>query len=55
MAFLSRVYRGFCMQQTANGWIILNAPNYNPKTGPVPKPPYQTYWACEKIIDRFLE
>ena len=49
----SYVYKGFCIQQTEKGWIILCAPSFGNK-GPIPPPPYETQWICENIINNYI-
>lgn len=52
--YFSRVYRGWTLQQTDRGWIIVNAPNRD-KSGPISPGPYSTYGIAEHVVDRIMD
>ena len=51
--YMSKVYRGFLMQQTEKGWVVPQLPNWH--FGPVNQGPFSTYAIAEHVIDRILE
>ncbi len=52
--YFSRVYRGWTLQQTDRGWIIVNAPNRD-KSGPISPGPYSTFGIAEHVVDRIMD
>ncbi len=52
--FFSSVYRGFILQQTEQGWIIVNFPDWS-RAGPMPQGPFETEYIARKQVDRLLE
>lgn len=53
-AYFSRYYKGFLLQQTDKGWIIVNAPTRTP-AGPLSPGPYSTYGIAEHVVDRIIQ
>lgn len=53
-SYFSRYYRGFLLQQTDTGWIIVNAPSRTP-AGPLSPGPYSTYGIAEHVVDRIIQ
>ena len=53
-AYFSRNYKGFLLQQTDKGWIIVNAPTRT-STGPLSPGPYSTYGIAEHVVDRIIQ
>lgn len=51
--YFSKFYRGFTVQQTDHGWVILNFPN-RASYGPVNQGPFGTYQIACMQIDRLL-
>jgi hypothetical protein len=49
--YFSRCYRGFTVQQTDYGWVILNFPSWA-AYGPVNQGPFGTYQIVCMQIDR---
>ena len=49
----SKCYRGFTVQQTEQGWVILNFPNWA-SYGPVNQGPFSTYQIACMQVDRVL-
>lgn len=52
--YFSRVYRGWTLQQTDRGWIIINAPNRD-RAGPISPGPYSTFGIAEHVVDRIMD
>lgn len=52
--FFSKFHRGFTVQQTEQGWIILNWPDWAPY-GPVNQGPFGTYDIACMQIDRLIK
>jgi len=53
-AYFTKVYRGWTIKQTDQGWIILNQPNWI-RSGPVPEGPFCTDGIARKIVDRIMD
>ena len=53
-AYFSRYYKGFLLQQTDKGWVIVNAPTRTP-AGPLSPGPYSTYGIAEHVVDRIIQ
>ena len=51
--YFSKLYRGFTIQQTDQGWIILNFPSWA-SYGPVNQGPFGTYHIACHQVDRLL-
>lgn len=51
--YFSRTYRGLLIQQTDQGWVVPQLPNWS--KGPVSQGPYSTYAIAEHVIDRVLD
>ena len=51
--YFSKFYRGFTVQQTEQGWVILNFPNWA-SYGPVNQGPFGTFQLAYYQIDRLL-
>jgi hypothetical protein len=51
--YLSRYYKGFLLQQTDTGWIIVNAPSRTP-SGPLSPGPYSTDGIAAHVVDRII-
>jgi hypothetical protein len=53
-AYLSEYYKGFLIQQTDRGWIVVNLPSRT-KFGPVSPGPFSTPGIAKHVIDRIVE
>jgi hypothetical protein len=53
-AYISRYYKGFLLQQTDKGWIIVNAPTRTP-SGPLSPGPYSTDGIAAHVVDRIIQ
>lgn len=51
--YFSKFYRGFTVQQTDHGWVILNFPNWA-TYGPVNQGPFGTFNIACMQVDRLL-
>ena len=51
--YFSKFYRGFTVQQTDHGWVILNFPSWA-TYGPVNQGPFSTYQIACHQVDRLL-
>lgn len=51
--YFSKIYRGFLVQQTSNGWEVPQLPTWS--KGPVSQGPYSTYQIACHVLDRVLE
>lgn len=51
--YFSKFYRGFTIQQTDDGWVILNLPSWA-SYGPVNQGPFGTYQIACHQVDRLL-
>ncbi|QXP84740.1 hypothetical protein [Methylococcus sp. Mc7] len=54
LPMFSIYYKGFVIQQTETGWIIVNFPTWAPY-GPTSPGPYSTEGIAKHQIDRLLE
>ena len=53
-AYLSEYYKGFLIQQTDQGWIVVNLP-IRTKFGHVSPGPFSTPGIAKHVIDRVVE
>lgn len=53
-AYLSEYYKGFLLQQTDKGWIVVNAPSRTP-SGPLSPGPYSTDGIAAHVVDRIIQ
>lgn len=52
--YFSKTYRGYTLQQTDRGWIIINSPNWC-HSGPVTQGPFATDGIARHVVDNFLD
>lgn len=52
--YYSKYYKGFTLQQTSGGWIILNCPNRT-AAGPISQGPYGTWMIAAHVVDQIID